>query len=133
MPTVVIAPYNVAAFPQGGGHFWVYLQYVLGFRQLGWEVYWLEAFRTKGRAQEEAAALDTFRARMEQYGLGGKLIVYLTHSKGPAPELPSQYHSMSRERSETVSERAVLLLNFHYRINPTLLSRFRRTSLVDID
>ena len=89
MPTVVIAPYNVAAFPEGGGFFWLYLQYVLGFRQLGWEVYWLEAFRTKGRAQEEAAALDTFRARMEQYGLGGKSILYLTHSKRPPPELPA--------------------------------------------
>ena len=133
MPTVVIAPYNVAAFPEGGGHFWVYLQYVLGFRQLGWEVYWLEAFRTKGRAQEEAAALDTFRARMEQYGLGDKFILYLTHSKRPSAELPAEYLSMSRDEAEAVYERADLLLNFHYRINPTLLPRFRRTALVDID
>src|SRR5437867_2251521 len=27
MPTVVIAPFNVATFPEGGGHLWVYLQY----------------------------------------------------------------------------------------------------------
>ncbi len=133
MPTVVIAPYNVAAFPEGGGFFWLYLQYVLGFRQLGWEVYWLEAFRTKGRAQEEAAALDTFRARMEQYGLGGKSILYLTHSKRPPPELPAEYLTMSRDEAEAVYERADLLLNFHYGINPTLLARFRRTVLVDID
>ena len=45
MPTIVIAPSNVAAFPEGGGHFWVYLQYVLGLRQLGCDVYWLEGFR----------------------------------------------------------------------------------------
>src|SRR6266536_1212659 len=75
MPTVVIAPSNVAAFPEGGGHFWVYLQYVLGLRQLGCEVYWLEDFRTKGRAEQEAAALATFRARMEQHGLGAKVIL----------------------------------------------------------
>ena len=49
MPTVVIAAYNVAAFPEGGGHFWVYLQYVLGLRQLGCDVYWLEGLRTMGR------------------------------------------------------------------------------------
>src|SRR2546428_1216238 len=133
MATVVIAPYNVAAFQEGGGFFWVYLQYVLGFRQLGWEVYWLEAFRTKGRAQEEAAALDTFRARMEQYGLGGKSILYLTHSKRPPPELPAEYLTISRDEAEAVYERADLLLNFHYGINPTLLARFRRTALVDID
>jgi len=133
MPTVVIASYNVAAFPEGGGHFWVYLQYVLAFRQLGWDVYWLEAFRSKGRAQEETAALDTFRTRIERYGLGGKCILYLTQSKQPSPELPAEYLTMSRDEAEAVYERADLLLNFHYAINPTLLTRFRRTALVDID
>ncbi len=39
MPTVVLSAFNVAGFPEGGGHFWVYLQYVLGLRQLGCEVY----------------------------------------------------------------------------------------------
>ena len=133
MPTVVIASYNVAAYPEGGGHFWVYLQYVLAFRQLGWDVYWLEAFRSKGRAQEETAALDTFRTRIERYGLGGKCILYLTQSKQPSPELPAEYLTMSRDEAEAVYERADLLLNFHYAINPTLLTRFRRTALVDID
>ena len=50
MPTLVISPYSVATFPEGGGHFWVYLQYVLGMRQLGYDVYWLEAFRTCSEA-----------------------------------------------------------------------------------
>ena len=45
MPTVVVSAYNVAAFPEGAGHLWVYLQYVLGLRQLGCDVYWLERFR----------------------------------------------------------------------------------------
>src|SRR5436309_7735301 len=44
-PTVVIGGYKVASFPEIGGHFWVYLQYALGLRQLGCDVYWLEAFR----------------------------------------------------------------------------------------
>src|SRR6266699_2370534 len=110
MPTVVIAPYNVAAFPEGGGHFWVYMQYVLGFRQLGWEVYWLEAFRTKGRAEAEAAALAQFRARMEQYGLGGRVILYVTRSKKPSTEPPAEYLGMTREEAEAVFARADLLL-----------------------
>src|SRR5438445_7318997 len=95
--TVVIGAYNAAAFPEGGGHFWVYLQYVLGMRQLGCEVYWLEAFRTKGRAEQENAALATFCARMEAWGLRDKLILYLTQSKKPSPELPTEYLIMSRE------------------------------------
>ncbi|HEY1304748.1 MAG TPA: hypothetical protein VGF24_14395 [Vicinamibacterales bacterium] len=133
MPVVVISAFDVAGFPQGGGHFWVYLQYVLGLRQLGCDVYWLEAFRTKGRTEREAAALVTFRARMQQWGLGGKSILYLTHSKEPAPDAPTVYLDMPRDEAEAVFDEADLLLNFHYAISPGLLARFRRTALVDID
>jgi len=133
MPTVVISPYNVAAFPEGGGHFWVYLQYVLSLRQLGCNVYWLEAFRTKGRTELETAALDTFRARMQQYGLGENIILYVTQTKKPALEAPAEYIGMTRVDAEAIFERADLLLNFHYAISPGLLARFRRTAMVDID
>jgi len=87
MPTVVLSAFSVANFPEGGGHFWVYLQYVLGLRQLGCEVYWLEGFRANGNAEQQAAALVTFRARMEQFGLGGKVILYFT----PAMDTDSLY------------------------------------------
>src|SRR5262245_10254802 len=133
MPTVVIAAYSVANFPEGGGHFWVYLQYVLGLRQLGYDVYWLEGFRTKGRTEQEAAALATFRARMEQHGLGTKTILYVTQSKKAAPAAPAEYLDMSRHEAEAIFERADLLVNFHYAISPGLLARFRRTAMVDID
>jgi len=133
MPTIVIAPYNVATFPEGGGHFWVYLQYVLGLRQLGCEVYWLEAFRSKSRTEPEAAALATFRARMRQHGLDAKTILYVTHSKQPSLDAPTEYLDMDRDQAEAVFARADLLLNFHYDISPGLLAQFRRTALVDID
>src|SRR2546423_13208560 len=97
MPTVVISPFNVAAFPEGGGHFSVYLQYVLGLQQLGCDVYWLEGFRSKGRVEREGPALAVFRARMKQYGLAGRYILYVTNASEPSPEAPSEYLDMSRE------------------------------------
>jgi len=133
MPTVVLSAFNVAGFPEGGGHFWVYLQYVLGLRQLGCEVYWLESFLTKGRAEREAAALATFRARMEQHGLGRKHVLYLTRSQDGDGAAPTEYLEPTRAEAEAIFEKADLLLNFHYAISPALLSRFRRTALVDID
>ncbi len=132
-PTVVIAAYNTVAFPEGGGHFWVYLQYALGLRQLGCDVYWLEAFRTKGRTDQEAAALATFRERMQRYGLEGKSIVYVTDTKKPPSKAPTGYLDMKRDEAETIFEGADFLLNFHYGISPALLARFQRTALVDID
>jgi len=133
MATVVISAYDVVNYPQGGGHFWVYLQYVLGLRLLGHDVYWLEAFRTKGREEQEAAALATFQARLQQYGLGGRCILYRTRSKEPLSEAPAEYLNVTRTEAEAVFGRADLLLNFHYAISPALLSFFRRTALVDID
>ena len=114
MPTVVLSAFNVANFPDGGGHSWVYLQYVLGLRQLGCDVYWLEGFRTEGQTKRETAALATFRARTEAYGLGGKLALYLTNGKNDlSPAWPTEYLVMSRDEAEALYERADLLLNFH--------------------
>jgi hypothetical protein len=48
MPTVVVSPYRTLEFIEGGGHFWVYLQYVHGLRQVGCEVYWVERFHGRG-------------------------------------------------------------------------------------
>src|SRR5438034_1150855 len=133
MATVVISAYDVVNYPQGGGHFWVYLQYVLGLRLLGHDVYWLEAFRSKGSEEQEAAALATFQARMQQYGLGGKCILYRTRSKEPSSEAPAEYLNMTRDEAEAIFGRADLLLNFHYAISSALLPHFQRTALVDID
>jgi hypothetical protein len=133
VPTIVISPYSAAAFPEGGGHLWVYLQYVLGLHQLGCEVYWLEAFVSKGRTEQEAAALAAFRTRLQRFGLDGRVILYVTQSKAPSPEAPAEYVDMSRAEAEAIFARTDLLLNFHYAISPALLARFRRTALVDID
>src|SRR5437879_13351235 len=96
MATIVISAYDVANYAQGGGHFWVYLQYVLGLRLLGHDVYWLEAFRTKGREDLEAAGLATFQARMQQYGLGEKCILYRTRTKEPLSEAQAEYLNMKQ-------------------------------------
>lgn len=133
MPTVIVSAFNVASFPEGGGHFWVYLQYVLGLRQLGCDVYWLEGLRTDGDAGPAAAALATFRARMEPFGLRDKVILYGTRGLKPSPGAPTEYLGMSRDEAEAVLARADLLLNFHYAISPGLLARFQRTALVDVD
>jgi len=125
--TIVVSAYNVADFPQGGGHFWVYMQYVQGLRRLGCDVYWLEAFRGSGQPERDSEALSTFAQRMERFGLAGKLILY----SGPVGS--REYLGVCPAEAEAVFRRADLLLNFHYGIDPALLSCFRRTAVVDID
>jgi hypothetical protein len=130
MTTVVISPYRVADSPDVGGHFWVYLQYAHGLRRLGCDVFWLEAVRPDDGGRRPSA-IPTFLRRMERHGLGGKAILY--EPAGSPGEGDLRFIGTSATRAEAVLSRADLLLNFHYAIDPGLLSRFRRTALVDID
>src|SRR5438093_1382162 len=133
MPTVVISPFNVVNFAEGGGHFWAYMQYVEGLRQAGCDVYWLEHFRGIGDPEGDAVSLSSFLARMERFGLGGKTILYSSKAQECEAGLPREIVGMSAADANAILESADLLLNFHYAIAPGLLARFRCTALVDID
>jgi len=128
-----MSPFNVLNFAEGGGHFWVYMQYAQGLRQSGCDVYWLESFRNRGNAQRHSGLLSQFMARMERFGFGGKVVLYPDNGPGREAGVPRQYVGMSAADAEGIFERADLLLNFHYAIAPSLLARFRRTVLMDID
>jgi glycosyltransferase involved in cell wall biosynthesis len=127
---VVISPTNVANFPEGGGHFWVYMQYVDGFRRLGCEVYWLEEVRRPDDDAEAERLVDTFTERMARYGLAGRAFLY---GRGAASGTDLEYVGREAREVESILGRADLLVNFHYGIDPCVLARFPRTVLVDID
>ena len=132
MPVVIVSPSNVVGFLRGGGgHFWVYLQYVLGLRSVGCDVFWLERVGPAPGTDADAAA---FLRLMERFGLAGNVILYRHERPDGAtdPASPS-YVNVTREAAEGAFRRADLLLNFHHTIEPALLARFRRTALVDID
>jgi len=133
MPTIVISPLNVINFQNGGGHFWVYMQYAQGLLQSGCEVYWMEGFRSNGDDEADRALLSPFLERMKRFGLGDNLILYPTVGSSAATGLPEKYVGLKPPEAESIFERADLLLNFNYVIAPELLARFRRTAMVDTD
>jgi hypothetical protein len=132
MPTVVISAYRTLKFLEGGGHFWVYMQYVQGLRQAGCEVYWLEWVARDGPWRERSR-IDTWLRRLNRFGLAGKVILY-TDANGERGE-GSEYDYLvgTRTEAEEVFKRADVLLNFHYAIDAGMLAHFRRTALIDID
>src|SRR3989442_12151915 len=81
--TVVMSVYKVANFPDGGGHFWVYMQYAQGLRRLGCDVYWLEQFRPPDDPAAETRMLSAFFERLRRFGLEGKALLYAC-DRGPA-------------------------------------------------
>jgi hypothetical protein len=132
-PTVILSAFNVANYPEGGGHFWVYMQYLLGLRRSGCDVYWLERFVRGSDPRRDATAISTFFERMNAFGLGGRAILLADR---PSPDPGSagwETLGMTERAAEGLFRGTDLLLNFHYAIEPELLGRFRRTALVDID
>jgi len=134
---VVISVYKVANFPEGGGHLWVYMQYVQALRRLGCDVYWLEQFRPLPDPAQEARLLSTFLEKMKRFGLEGKTLLYARQGPGkgrPEPQTcPPRFIGCTWPEAQAVLGRADLLLNFHYAIDPRLLACARRSALVDID
>lgn len=74
--TIVIAG-SLAQKPGRGGHAWVFLQYLLGFRRLGWDVLFLDAMASDacvdadgaGAAPERSVNLTYLRDVMSRAGL----------------------------------------------------------------
>jgi hypothetical protein len=132
MATVVISPSNMANFPEGGGHFWAYLQYGQALRRLGCEVYWLERVRQDPDPKSRDHLVSTFLERMTAHGLGN-VILYAKPDSGCGDLQDYEFINVSRSEAAAVFSRADLLLNFYHRIDPALLACFRRTALVDID
>jgi glycosyltransferase involved in cell wall biosynthesis len=132
MPTIVVSPYRTLKFVDGGGHFWVYMQYVHALQQAGCEVYWFERFYS-GDAGPDRSHIETLLRRLKRYGLDGKVILCTDAGGESAPGMEYDYIGATRSEAHKVFKRAGLLLNFHYAIDPALLACFGRTALVDID
>ncbi|HEY6156602.1 MAG TPA: hypothetical protein VIV88_04075 [Gemmatimonadales bacterium] len=129
----VISVYKVANFPDGGGHFWVYMQYAQGLRRLGCDVYWLEQFRPPDDRAAETRMLSAFFERLGRFGLEGKALLYARDRGAAAGTDALRFVGGEWSDAERVLRQADLLLNFHYAIDPRLLGCARRTALVDID
>lgn len=134
MATVIVSPHNVVCFPEGAGHFWVYMQYVQGLRRAGCDVYWFERFYPDKNGQIDDTLVAGFLERMRRYDMGDRVILYsLTNGNESGQAVQPEYIGLDRGHAEAILKRADLLLNFHYTMHPDVLARFRRAALVDID
>lgn len=121
---VVVSPHNVVNYPLGGGHFWVYLQYVDGLRRIGCDVWWMEQFQPTGNRDRDIERVSALTDRLRRYGIEDRIILYTEDG---------EFVNVSEARAREVFAQADLLLNFHQRIGDWLLEQFRLTALVDID
>jgi hypothetical protein len=131
--TVVLSAFNVTRYVRAGGHLWVYLQYADALRRLGCRVVWLEDVHAIKDPAARDRSMATLIERLSSYGLDGSVILYDGGSPDERRSPPYEVLTMEPAAAEAIFRSADLLLNLDYRIGAELLSRFRRTAVLDID
>jgi hypothetical protein len=122
----------VAEYPEGGGNFWVPLQYIFGLRQHAVDAFWLELLSATGSASEDQKRIVTFFAHTERLGLEDRvLVLYLPDGRdGDQKELISPKIPPAEIAARM---RQGLLLNFNNSIPKRHRADFARAVLYDID
>jgi len=118
---------SALGYPQGGGQLWLYLNWAMGLRDLGYQVIWLELVWPNYAVEDVRAKFLSLRRQLAQYGFAEHLAIESMNGN----RLPKE---ISREclTLDDAAE-AELLLDLQYKAAPETLRRFRRTVLVDID
>ena len=131
---IVLANGSLAKYPKGGGHWSVFLQYLLGLDALGHDVFWLELLKTTGDRARDQKLIRIFFARFHRYGFGSRCALLLVHSEyGDATLDSAETYGASKCQIQEQIRRADLLWNFCGTLRQPFLSLFKRRALIDLD
>src|SRR5689334_10832048 len=131
---ILLANRTLACYPQGGGHWACFLQYLLGLNALGHEVFWLEILRSSGNPTRDRRLIAIFFNRMRKYGFEGRcaLLLCRNHLDEIALQTADAY-GMSQNQLRDLARSAGLLWNFSCSLRQPLLSLFHKRVLIDLD
>jgi len=125
--TVCVAPTNTMAYPNGGGHLWVYLHWALALRALGCRVIWLEVLDPEKPLETTKGNVAALRERLDRFGLAESLALFAPDGAPLPPDLAAWVLDL-----EAAAE-ADLLLNLWHSLPAAVVRRFRRSALIDTD
>ena len=131
---IVLANNSLAGYPQGGGHWACFLQYLVGLNAMGHDVFWLELLRSTGNEARDQRLIKIFFGRFKRYGFKDRcaLLLYGQHMTEPTLEW-AQAYGMSNHRIRQIAQDSDLLWNFACSLRQPLLSLFKRRVLIDGD
>lgn len=118
----------------GAGNSWAFLQYVLGFRKLGFDVYYVEQLNVNERINDQweraefnsSANVRYFRRVMDQFNLTDRAALLDSDGSG--------YVGLSRAEIEDLAPDIDLLINLSGRLqSEPILSAARRRMYIDLD
>jgi len=106
MGELVAVAGSLAQRPGRGGHAWVFLQYLLGFRRLGFDVLFLDRLAAEmypgGEAFPPAEPVEWLQETMAAHGLGSDYCLLLEGEGAPESVGLSRTEALERVRRSTV-------------------------------
>lgn len=131
--SVFIGSGFIAKYPNGGGLLWLPVQYLLGLRELGHDVRWLEVLWTHGDPAVDRELIERFWQNTRDLGVSEQVVLaYYPDGTPDEPRSAPALFGMS-EVEFRARARDALLLNMANGIGPALRAGFGRTALFDID
>lgn len=131
---IVLGNSSLAKYPQGGGHWMVFLQYLLGLRGLGHEVFLWEQMESTGDSAADRTFADSFFHRLAEFGFekNAALLVY-DKSSDPITLQAVRPLGCSELQLREIAASADLLWNLCGALRNPMLSLFKRRALIDLD
>ena len=125
--TVCLAPARTIAYPNGGGHLWVYLHWSLGLQALGCRLIWLEGIDPRDDEHDPREMVTTLKGHLEPYGLAESLALFSMTDEPLPPEVAGRALDLD------AAAEADLLLNLWHSLPSSVVRRFRASAFVDTD
>jgi hypothetical protein len=118
---------NTLALLEAAGHMWHPLNWALGLKALGCQVYWLEQVDENPSVPKLRTQIMGLKDRLKPFGLSDCVVLTTPNSV-----------SLTREVSDVClgideSLETDLLLNLGNKVDADTVARFRRSALIDID
>ena len=131
---IVLANGSLAKYPQGGGHWTVFLQYLHGLDALGHDLFWLELLKSTGNKERDRKLVRIFLARLSSYGFAERCAVLIFEREVAEATLESaEAYGVPKKQVETIIRSSDLLWNFCCTLRQPFLSLFKYRALIDLD
>ena len=130
---IVLAGSSLASYPDGGGVWSWMLQYPLGLRALGHNVFWIELLESCGDRARDRELANDFLARVAAYGLAPHCAVLVFEDLDAQDISRAQVYGRPLQAILEVADGADLLWNMACSMRQPLLAKFARRVLIDVD
>lgn len=122
--SICLAAYALR-FPRGGAYAWVFLNWALGLRELGYRVIWLDSVTQDVPLKQVVADASELHGRLQRFGISELAVI--RNTDGSAVAESAGFPGLE------LAESADLLLNLGYDLADDVVARFRRSAFIDID